>query len=251
MQSDQQGRGHAGVAAQSASTVVEAGELEFFDLAELNHRVRSEYSRIIAMASLLSAKSGSKETKDALDVIIAQLRSVAEVNQMLRPPLDTGTTYLTENVERLYRALMASPEMRNSGAKLSLSFNDAVLVDARRCWRVILIVAELIENARRHALGFRPRSIRVALAQNDELIVCRVSDDGETTTAFNIGLGTRLLDQLATELGGNVERRCEPTGQRSHCLYRDNRFSQHARMRLLDMRHKCCDQNALRSTSHV
>jgi two-component sensor histidine kinase len=212
MQSDQQGKGRTGLAAQSASRVAEAGELEFFDFAELNHRIRNEYSRIIAMASRLSAKSGSKETKDALDVMIAQLCSVAEVHQVLRPPLGAGTTDLTASVERLCRALLASPEMRNSGTKLSLSFTDAVLVDARRCWRVILIVAELIENARRHALGFRARSIRIALAQTEELILCRVSDDGETTAPFKVGLGTRLLDQLATELGGNVDRRSGRTG---------------------------------------
>jgi two-component sensor histidine kinase len=69
--------------------VAEAGDLEFFDFTELNHRIRNEYSRIIAMASRLSAKSGSKETKDVLDVIIAQLNSVAETPWCALPTLAT------------------------------------------------------------------------------------------------------------------------------------------------------------------
>jgi hypothetical protein len=87
IQSDHQGKRHTGLAAQSASTVAEAGELEFFDFAEVNDQIRNEYSRVIAMASRLSAKSGSKDTKDVVDVIIAQLRGAAEVHHMLQPPV--------------------------------------------------------------------------------------------------------------------------------------------------------------------
>ena len=183
------------------------------DIIELNHRIRNEYSRVVALASHLSTRSRNEETKDALGKVVDQIRSVAEVHKALQPPLDHGVADLAESVMRLCRALMASPDLRHNGTKILLSLDDAVVLDARRCWRVILIVAELIENARRHAFGSQPGCIYVGLAQTADLILCRVSNDcGVAAPSFKPGLGTRLVDRLAIEIGGCVERRCEQIG---------------------------------------
>ena len=65
-------------------------------VAELLHRVRNEYTRLICLASAIAAKSYNKETKAALSHIITQMHSTAEVHRVLSPPLGEGLADLTE-----------------------------------------------------------------------------------------------------------------------------------------------------------
>ena len=60
---------------------------------------------------------------------------------------------------------------------------------------------------RRARLAVRAWRIFVSVAANAGQVVCRVSDNGAATAAFGPGLGTRLVDALAVELDGHVERR--------------------------------------------
>jgi two-component sensor histidine kinase len=79
-------------------------------------------------------------------------------------------------------------------------------LDHARCWRVGIIVSELINNAARHGLPSGRGEIFISAGVNAGRVVCRVSDNGATATV-RPGLGTRLVDALAAELDGHVERR--------------------------------------------
>jgi two-component sensor histidine kinase len=182
-------------------------------LTELNHRVRNEYARVIALACHLSASSASMETKTTLDRVVDHLMSAAQTHVILQPPrLRDVLEDLTDRINRLCRAVSASSELKMSGVRISVDECDVIYLESVRGWWVGLIIAELIENARRHAFGRRAGEIRIALRQAGQSIVCQVADSGRPSSDAQPGLGTSLIDELAEKLGGYIQRRFDTTG---------------------------------------
>jgi two-component sensor histidine kinase len=175
-------------------------------VAELTHRIRNEYMRAISFASLMATKTGNQEAKSVLGEIIRHLHSIAQTHGVLTPPLAEGVADLGETLARLCRALARSTEIEHRGVTLFYSFDEPVLIDARRCWRAALIISELINNACRHAFGHRSGAILVAVVVRLDDIVCTVSDDGSSGPSVEAGLGTQLIDALAAEINGAVNR---------------------------------------------
>ena len=181
-------------------------DASFLMVAELLHRSRNDYARIISFASLMSARSCDQETKLALREITDRLHNAAETQRLLSPPTWQGIGEFTETLTRLCGVISTSFEMERRGVSLLLTIDELVFLDAGRSWRACLIVFELISNACRHAFGDRGGRVSVAVTTTRERIICRVSDDGRPASTFELGLGTSLVDALAAALDGFVER---------------------------------------------
>jgi two-component sensor histidine kinase len=181
-------------------------DASFLMVAELLHRIRNDYARIISFASLMSARACDQETKLALREITDRLHNAAETQRLLSPPTWQGIGEFTETLTRLCGAISTSFEMERRGVALLLTVDELVFLDAGRSWRACLIIFELISNACRHAFGDRGGRISVAVTTTRERIICRVSDDGRPASTFERGLGTSLVDALAAALDGFVER---------------------------------------------
>ena len=181
-------------------------------VAELLHRIRNDYARIISFTSLASAKSCDPDTKVALREISDRLHNAAETQRLLSPPTWKGTGEFTESLTRLCGVISASFEMEHRGIALLLTVDELVFLDAGRSWRACLIIFELISNACRHAFGDRGGRISVAVAATCGQITCRVSDDGRPASAIVRGLGASLVDGLAAALDGSVERQFTDRG---------------------------------------
>jgi two-component sensor histidine kinase len=179
--------------------------------AEFLHRVKNEYACAISLATILAARSSNEETKAALAQVIDQLHALASAHEILRPPLTTALTDLGANLTKLCR-VMTSSRLAQRGVELNLAITQPVLLDARRCWRAELIVSELITNAARHAFVAEAGRISVAVKIASGQVICRVSDDGSSTATLKSGLGTELIDALAADLDGYVERLHKASG---------------------------------------
>jgi two-component sensor histidine kinase len=107
---------------------------------------------------------------------------------------------------------MTSSRLAQRGVELNLAITQPVLLDARRCWRAELIVSELITNAARHVFVAEAGRISVAVKIASGQVICRVSDDGSSTATLKSGLGTELIDALAADLDGYVERLHKASG---------------------------------------
>lgn len=187
------------------------GEQSFLHVAELLHRVRNEYTRAISFAFNLAARASNPETKSALDEVINHLYRTAETHRVLRPPREEGPVDFTDRITQLCHAMSAS-EGAHCRINLVLAAREPVQIDAVRCWGASLIVAELINNACRHAFSAKAGCIAVTVSATFERIRCEVSDDGSPVSSFYPGLGTHLIDALAAELGGSIERRFTDRG---------------------------------------
>ena len=193
------------VISMSSQSGVHAADRTYLYLAEFLHRVHNEYTCAISLANRLAARSAHEETKTAIAQIINCLHALAASHQMLRPPLTASSADLSANLIQLCQAMTLS-ELADRDIELHLVVKEPVMLDAKRCWRAELIISELITNASRHAFTSQAGRISVAVEAAAGQIICRVSDDGSPTATLKRGLGSELIDALAADLNGYVER---------------------------------------------
>ncbi|MGA0600269.1 sensor histidine kinase [Caulobacter sp. KR2-114] len=187
-------------------------------LAEMGHRVANEYSLAIASISLAAHRTHHPQARTALDAAAERLRRYASAHRALQAPLGGGAMDLSAYLRELCRAqVQAWLAERNIAVTL---VESPVELDAERCWRVGMIVAELVTNAARHAFDVNGGRVLVEVHMSDDEVTCRVSDDGggwlagAGSAAPIPGMGTRIIDALALDLGGRIERRFTAAGAR-------------------------------------
>jgi two-component sensor histidine kinase len=165
--------------------------------------------------SLAARRTEDAVARSALDAAIDTLSAHARAHRALQAPAaGGGPTDVSDYLGRLCQALARST-LASRHIAVTLVESPAVL-DAERCWRLGLIVAELINNAARHAFAAsgdgRSRQILVEARPEAGAFHCLVSDNGAASADPTPGLGSRIVDALAGELGGRVERRYGPEG---------------------------------------
>jgi two-component sensor histidine kinase len=204
-------RWQIGVTTMSLQLSVHATDRTVLFCTEFLHRVKNEYACAISLATILAARSSNEETKAALAQVIDQLHALASAHDILRPPLTTALTDLGANLTQLCRVMTLS-RLAQRGIALDLAIAEPVLLDAKRCWRAELIVSELITNASRHAFVSQAGRISVAVKIASGQVICRISDDGSPAATLKRGLGTELVEALAADLDGYVERLQKASG---------------------------------------
>jgi two-component sensor histidine kinase len=184
---------------------------------ELTHRVNNELASIIGFVSLVAARSASDDTREALSGVMKLLRHYAEVHRALQMP-----TYSTVVDASAYiRALCQSIRR----ARLNESNIDLVLVErplqmrSDRCWKLGMIVSELITNSARHAFGGGGGTIRIELSGSGQFAQCCVMDNGSSSNSGAPGDGLKIVEGLVRELSGEVAHRFGADGALSVLIF--------------------------------
>jgi two-component sensor histidine kinase len=177
---------------------------------EIEHRVMNEYAMAAASISLAAARTAFPDVKATLTDAVRRLRSYADVHRSLQPPAADGLLNLADYLRSLCKSLVRA-RLSERGISLTLVELD-LQISAGRCWRVGLIVSELITNSIRHALSGGRGQIVVETQKVASHIHCSVADNGRSTGNFVPGRGSRIVDALALELGGYVDRQFGPDG---------------------------------------
>jgi two-component sensor histidine kinase len=90
---------------------------------------------------------------------------------------------------------------------------DNLLLEGERCWRLGLIVSELVTNVARHAqFGGRRPELRVELVLDGDIVKCRVADNGSASEPVRRGRGLTIVGELASSLLGRVHTSCAAEG---------------------------------------
>jgi two-component sensor histidine kinase len=174
-------------------------------VAEIEHRVANEYALAVASLSLAAARSSSLEARTALAGTAQRLRDYAQVHRALQRPMASGLVDLAEYLRGLCSAV-ALAWLGERKVDLTL-IEQTVAIEAEQCWRVGLIVSELIINAIRHGVRTSRGAITVEITESAGRITCQVSDTGgPSDLAASPGGGAYVIDGLAEELGGFIER---------------------------------------------
>jgi two-component sensor histidine kinase len=178
--------------------------LSFTLLEEISHRVLNEYTQAILALSAAAEETRSPAAKLTLTDAAYRLQAYAEVHRALRPPRGSGRSDLTQYLTRLCAALTTA-RFSDLGVHLSFVASDAPM-SAERCWRVGLILSELLTNSVRHAFGGRGGAVVIQVCARDGITWCRVSDNGRSVSPRAVeGRGRTIVEALTRELGGHVE----------------------------------------------
>ncbi|HEX3863674.1 MAG TPA: sensor histidine kinase [Stellaceae bacterium] len=177
---------------------------ELLLLREMAHRINNELTSTISVVTCTALRSTNREVKVALSEVIEHLHDHARVYRALQIPtadrwIDAGG-YLRELCQSISRA-----RLRHRGIELVLIDNPLQL-SASQCWRLGLIVAELITNASRHAFANGGGVIRIELKRHGCFAECRVTDDGVGPEKIRPGQGLGIMRQLAEGLDGKFEQ---------------------------------------------
>jgi two-component sensor histidine kinase len=88
-----------------------------------------------------------------------------------------------------------------------------------QCWRLGMIVHELITNATRHAFAGGNGEIRVQLLRAGSLAECWVLDNGSARAAVRPGRGLNIVHELSKGLGGRFVQKFGPEGSASILVF--------------------------------
>jgi two-component sensor histidine kinase len=182
-------------------------------LDELTHRIGNELTSAIGIVTAAAARSSATEVKVALGRVRERLEGWAGVQLALQmPDYDTlidASTYLRQLCHALVRSQLNSPDIELSVRAVPLQLR------AVQCWRMGLIVAELVTNSARHAFTGNGGVISVGLTNCAAGVECCVEDNGSAIDDVRPGRGLRIVAALTEKLGGTLDQRFGPRGTRS------------------------------------
>ena len=172
-------------------------------LRELNHRIRNELTSAICAVSAKAVQSDNVAVKAVLLDVVDLLHQCADVHRALRMP-DQGR--FTDAARYLQRLCFSITKHRLDRLGIRVLFSaDDLRLEGERCWKLALIVSELLTNVARHAQfdGRHPEA-RVKLMLAGNVVKCGVSDNGSAPELIQRGRGLTIIGELASSLGGRV-----------------------------------------------
>jgi two-component sensor histidine kinase len=180
-------------------------------LRELNHRINNELTSAICAVSVKAVKSDSVAVKAALLDVVDLLHQCADVHRALHIP-DQGR--LTDAAKYLQQVCFSITKYRLDRLAIHVLFSaDDLRLEGERCWKLGLIVSELLTNVARHAqFDARHPELRVELMLAGNVVKCRVSDNGSAPEPIRRGRGLTIIGELVSSLDGRVHTSCAAEG---------------------------------------
>jgi two-component sensor histidine kinase len=184
---------------------------------EITHRINNEFASAISVVSLTAARSNSEEVKCALAGVLDRLHSYARVHRALQMPSQIASIDASEYMRALCQSISQS-KLEHRGIELVYA-ESPVELSSEHCWKLGMIVAELITNAARHAFGEGGGTIRVELSSTGAFIECHVLDNGAVRGQIQPGQGTKIIEALARGLDGEITQIFGPNGATSTLVF--------------------------------
>src|SRR3954449_3259768 len=178
---------------------------------EWNHRLNNELNSAINAVSAKAVKSDSVAVKAALLDVVDLLHQCADVHRAQYMP-DQGR--LTDAASYLQQLCFSITKYQLDRLAIRVVFSaDDLRLEGERCWRLGLIVSELLTNVARHAqFDAKDPELRLELMLAGNIVKCRVSDNGSAPEPIRRGRGLAITGELASSLGGRVHTSCAADG---------------------------------------
>src|ERR1700750_1833357 len=180
-------------------------------LRELNHRIRNELTSAVHTVSAKAVQSDNVAVKAALLDVVDLLHQCADVHRSLRMP-DQGR--LTDAAKYLQEVCFSLTKYRLDRLAIRVLFSACDLrLEGERCWKLGLIVSELLTNVARHAqFEDRQPEVRVKFTVAGNVAKCGISDNGSAPKLIRRARGLTIIGELASSLGGRVHTSCAAEG---------------------------------------
>jgi two-component sensor histidine kinase len=176
-------------------------------LKEIDHRTRNNHQTVLALIHLQAQRSISDGVKDALEQVADRIQAIAHATEKLalrsgdleRVRLDDHLCGLCEQIGRGL-----------SGQHVQIECQiDEITMTADQAIPIAIIVNELVTNALKHAFDGRDQGHVIVTGRLNGVLKLTVADNGvgmkrEGRTNRG-GLGTKLVDSFAKQLGAKHE----------------------------------------------
>jgi two-component sensor histidine kinase len=177
-------------------------------LQELQHRVANSLQIIASVLMQSARRVQSDETRGYLHDAHNRVMSIAALQRLLSTST-LGNVVMRSYLGDLCRSIGASMIPDRGQVSLTTNVDDSVL-GPNASVSVGLIVTELVINALKHAFPDRRHGkIEVSYHSKDGAWTLVVADDGvgihKDPSVAKPGLGTSIVQALATQLGATVE----------------------------------------------
>jgi two-component sensor histidine kinase len=177
---------------------------------EISHRVVNEFTIAIASLSQEASRIVDADARAALQRVAGRLAAFADAHRALHSPKEASALNLRDYLNRLFAAL-SHASLQDHSVKL-IQLDDDITLEPDRCWRVGLIVAELVTNSIKHGRQDGGSTIIVEVGRVGAELRCAVADDGGAAGDPAPSRGRRVVERLATELGGGINWTFGPNG---------------------------------------
>jgi two-component sensor histidine kinase len=178
---------------------------EFLLLREMTHRINNELTSAISFASVIASRSHNGDVKIALANMIEHLFDHARVYRALQMPAENKWVDATAYLRELCQSISCA-KLRHNSIELVL-VEHQIRLTSMQCWRLGMILSELITNSCRHAFTEIGGSIRIELKKRGSSAECRITDDGSSSDIVRSGHGLKIVKHLAIALDGAIDLR--------------------------------------------
>ena len=185
-------------------------------LREVNHRVKNSLQVVSSMLHLQANAVGDEDLSERLNEAASRVNAVGRAYERLAYTADYENIDLIEYLRQIIEDL----ERTVAPCKIQFDAPEAVRFAADRAILVGLIINELVSNAGKYAYPDRAGGsiwVQVSSQTDKETIAIAIRDEGvglppgfDPTASKR--LGTRLVNALSKQLGGELKRLPAPIG---------------------------------------
>ncbi len=177
---------------------------------ELQHRVANNMTFVAALLQLQkrSITADPASASRALDEAQSRIETMSRIHRRLYDPASVDLP-VADYFQEICSDLLQATGARNIVCMVDM---PAVRLDIARLTTLSLLVTELVTNSLKHAFSDNGGTISLKLEQLDpERLALTVSDNGRgmpdpAPANAAAGLGTRIVQSLAGQLGGEVKQ---------------------------------------------
>jgi two-component sensor histidine kinase len=185
-------------------------------LKEVNHRVKNSLQVVSSMLQLQANAVGDQTLSERLNAAASRVNAVGRAYERLAYNADYEKIDLVEYL----REIIGDLEQTVAPCDIQFEAPAAIQMAGDRAILVGLIVNELVSNAGKHAYPDCPSGsiwVRVIPQPEQRSILISVHDQGVGLPpgydpATSKRLGTRMVNALSKQLGGEVTRPASPLG---------------------------------------
>jgi two-component sensor histidine kinase len=200
------------------TTALPSGGSERLLLSELVHRLTNELTAAVGLIDLASLRARTTDARQTLEAVRESLASFARVHQALQAPRSCARVDVRPYLRRLCDAIRAA-KLQQRGIDLQY-LDQTLVIDSEKCWKLGMIVFELITNSAKHAFQQTAGTIKVEVHRVGQTVRCRVEDNGSSPSpSAEPGAGLSIVNSLARELGGTFHQRFDSSGSISKVTF--------------------------------
>ena len=190
-------------------------------LQELTHRVKNSLQFIASMVMLEARSNDSGEAKAALERVSHRITALGQLYSKLSKADTVEAVDAATYLDELCRDLIASVHKEGPTSIVLKTDIESELLPTDRAIPIGLIVNELVTNVVKYGFpGEAKGTVTVTLKRVPGELRLTVADNGQglDPRRADSGLGRRLVDGFAQQLGGQVERKSDSQGTTVHLI---------------------------------